>query len=264
MPTLSYKQEGRFGNNLIQYCIAKLLCKVFGHTLIDRHDRGASVITDYEWKSLRSDLIQNKENPAFFKSHPYMRQNLRLEGFFQDSTVLVAYRPFLLSLFSQTNPDSITKKYTMKDLVAAIDRTPPFYEILVHLRMDDFRGAGKGHTSVILHPNYFHEILPGLMEKHSIPVRIVYDRKDKEEERNYVNEFARYKPTFQSSDVLLDFATLVKARVLVSSNSTFSWFAAFLASEQVRVFPTICHMGSQNLGAIDSADQIKDSFFVSL
>ena len=260
MPTLSYKTEGRFGNNLIQYCIAKLLCKLFGHTLITRHERESIVITDFEWKQFYPSLLENKDNPTFFRRHPYAKKNLRLDGFFQDSIPLIVFRTYLVSLFTKDNPDAINERFTVKQVAEAIERTPLFKETIVHLRLDDFKAAGKDHTSVILHPNYFHE---ALLQVPKYPLRIVYDRKDKLEEDKYINEFLRYNPFYQSSDLLIDFATLVKAKVLVSSNSTFAWMAAFLASEQIRVLPTICHMGPQDLGKIDSTDIVKESFFVT-
>lgn len=264
MPSLSYKTEGRFGNNLVQYCIAKLLCKLFGHTLSQRNERGSVTITDFEWNMLAPSLIENLGNPRFFRKHPYAKKNLRLEGFFQQSNYLIPFRQTILSFFTVTNTDSINEGFTVGQVVSHIQSLPSFNEIVVHLRLDDFRGAGKDHSSVILHADYYHRILPDLMAQHKIPVRVIYERKNHLAEEAYVNTFTRYNPLYQSSDLLVDFATLVKAKVLVSSNSTFAWMAAFLATEQIRVLPTIHHMGSQNLGKIDSTDIVKESFFVSL
>lgn len=264
MPTLSYKLQGRFANNLIQYCIAKLLCKLFGHTLIDRNERGAVLLTDFEWNLLAPSLVANKNDPSFFRNHPYAKKNLRLEGFFQDSQYLNPFRQFFLSLITPSNQDLITPVIRVSDLASVLQKFPPFNEIVVHLRMDDFRGAGKDHSSVILHPNYFHQILPDLQETYKLPIRIVYDRKENPKEKDYVDTFAKYAPIFQSSDPLVDFATLVKAKVLVSSNSTFSWMAGFLAKDQIRILPTIHHMGAQRLGKIDMSDEVKESFFIPL
>lgn len=264
MPTLSFKMQGRFANNLIQYCIAKLLCKLFGHTLIRRNERGCIIITDFEWDLLAPTLLQHQNDPAFFRKHPYAKRNIRLEGFFQKSVFLVPFRQTFLSFLTPSNEDFITPVIRVSDVVSTLQRFPSFNEIVIHLRMDDFRGAGKDHSSVILHPRYFHEILPRLQETYKLPIRIVYDRKDNEKEKLYVDEFAKYQPIYQSSDPLLDFATLVKAKVLVSSNSTFSWMAGFLANDQIRILPTICHMGTQSLGPIDSSDTVKESFFITM
>lgn len=264
MPTISYKVQGRFANNLIQYCIAKLLCKLFGHTLIQRNERGAVVITDFEWNMLAPTLLQNLGNPNFFRKHPYAKKSLRLEGFFQQSQFLIPFRQTILSFFTSSNLDPINEKYTVAQIADRIQQFPSFNEIVIHLRLDDFRGAGKDHSSVILHPDYFHRFLPELIQTQNLPVRIVYDRKDHIAEEAYIQTFVRYQPTFQSSDILLDFATLVNAKVLVSSNSTFSWMAGFLAKEQIRILPTICHMGAQNLGPINSTDIVKESFFIAL
>ena len=264
MPTLSYKIQGRFANNLIQYCIAKLLCKLFGHTLISKKKRDCITITDFEWDLLGPVLLQHQNNPAFFRKHHYAKKNLHLEGFFQKSYLLVPFRQTFLSFFTQSSEDFITPIIRVSDVVSTLQRFPSFNEIVVHLRMDDFRAAGKDRSSVILHPRYFHEILPRIQETYKLPIRIVYDRKDNEKEQAYVNEFAKYQPIFQSSDALLDFATLVKAKILVSSNSTFSWMAGFLATEQIRILPTICHMGAQSLGLIDSSDTVKESFFITM
>jgi hypothetical protein len=264
MPSLSYKLQGRFANNLIQYCIAKLLCKLFGHTLSKTSEKGAIVITDFEWKMLAPTLVQNIGNPSFFKKHLYAKKNLRLEGFFQHSEYLRPFRQTILSFFTLSNKDSINEIYTVDTVVKRIQDFPKFNEIVIHLRLDDFRHAGNNHTSIILHPDYFHRILPQLLQTHPLPIRIVYERKDHLAEEAYLQTFVRYKPMFQSSDLLNDFATLVNAQVLVSSNSTLSWIAAFLAKDQVRVLPTICHMGSQALGPIESTDIVKESFFIEL
>ena len=264
MPSLSYKPEGRFGNNLIQYCIAKLLCKLFGHTLIQRNERGSVVITDFEWNMLAPTLVENIGNPSFFRKHSYAKKNIRLEGFFQQSKYLVPFRQTILSFFTVANTDPINTNITVGKLVSQIQIFPCFHEIVVHLRLDDFRAAGNDHSSIILHPDYYHRMLPDLIAKYKVPVRIIYQRKDHLAEEAYVNTFHRYSPLYQSSDLLVDFITLVKAKVLVSSNSTFAWMAAFLATDQIRILPTIHHMGSQELGPIDSTDIVKESFFVSL
>jgi hypothetical protein len=264
MPTLSYKLQGRFANNLIQYCIAKLLCKLFGHTLISRGERGSVVITDFEWNLLAPTLIQNLGNPSFFRKHPYAKKHLRLEGFFQQSRYLLPFRQTILSFFTVNNTDCINDTYTVAHIAERIQTFPVFNEIVVHVRLDDFRGAGKDHTSVILHPDYFHQILPELIANHKLPVRVIYQWKEHLAEEAYIQTFTRYTPFFQSADLLVDFVTLIKAKVLVSSNSTFAWMAAFLATDQIRVLPTICHMGSQHLGKIEVADTVKESFFISL
>jgi hypothetical protein len=264
MPTISFKAEGRFGNNLIQYCIAKLLSKLFGHTLVSRQERGASLITDFEWTLLAPFLVENLHTPHRLRKHPYAKKHLRLEGFFQDSTYLIPFRQVLLSFFTPTTTDFINETVTVSQLVHHIQQAPRRDEIVVHLRLDDFRTAGKDRSSLILHPDYFHRLLPALIQSQSLPIRIVYQRKQHLAEEAYIATFARYTPTLQSSDLLDDFASLVNAKVLVSSNSTFSWMAAFLAPSQIRILPTIHHMGTQNLGPIDSTDVVKESFFLTL
>lgn len=264
MPTISYKAEGRFGNNLIQYCIAKLLSKLFGHTLISQKERRAIVITDFEWLHLAPFLVENLGKPQALRRHPYAKKDLRLEGFFQHSKFLVPFRQILLSFFVPSNPDSITETSTVAQIAERIQSYPRFQEIVVHLRLDDFATAGKDKTSIILAPDYYHRILPSLLQTQKLPVRIVYERKGTLVEEAYLRTFVRYSPTFQSSEVLNDFATLVNAKILVSSNSTFSWMAAFLATDQSRILPTIHHMGPQDLGVIDSTDETKESFFCPL
>jgi len=177
---------------------------------------------------------------------------------------MVAFRPYLLSLFTLQNPDSITKTISVKDLVFALQCTPRFDEIVVHLRMDDFLSAGKDHTSLILHPNYFQEVLSKARLQYSLPIRIVFDQKNNPKEDAYLNQFLPYSPIFQSADLVMDFATLVKARVLVSSNSTFAWMAGFLAEDQKRYLPTISHVANQTLGKIEESDEVKESFFITL
>lgn len=264
MPTLSYKVQGRFGNNLIQYCIAKLLCKLFGHTLISRKERNALSLTDIEWPELASFLVKHQHEPAKLRRHRYAKVSLTLDGYFQHSEILVAFRPFFQSLFTSSNPDALTPTLKITDIATALQRVPPLDEIVVHLRLDDFKGAGPNGSSVILHPSWYQNLLDSIRSSSSRPIRIVYDRKGGQEEDAYLSTFQRYAPILQSSDALTDFATLANAKTLVSSNSTFSWMAAFLSScPQTRYLPTICHMGSQNLGMIDSTDTVSESVFLT-
>lgn len=263
MPTLSYKLQGRFGNNLIQYCIAKLLCKLFGHTLISRKERNALSVTDVEWPELASFLVKHQHEPAKLRRHPYAKVSLTLDGYFQRSEVLVAFRPFFQSLFTTSNPDALTPTLKIAEIAGALQRVDSRDEIIVHLRLDDFQRAGAKGSSVILHPSWYQKVLDSIRSTSSRPIRIVYDRKGVQEEEAYLSAFQRYTPILQSSDVLTDFATLANAKTLVSSNSTFSWMAAFLSScPQTRYLPTICHMGSQNLGTIDLTDTVSESVFL--
>jgi hypothetical protein len=105
---------------------------------------------------------------------------------------------------------------------------------------------------------------PHRHREHSLPLRIVFDRKGTLQEDTYLHPFVLYSPIFQCADLLIDFATLVKAKVLISSNSTFAWMAGFLARDQIRYLPTICHMGNQSLGKIEDTDEVKESFFIPL
>ena len=58
-------------------------------------------------------------------------------------------------------------------------------------------------------------------------------------ERNYLRLFEEFHPIFQHGTELEDFATLRSANRVIVTNSTFSWFAAYLGNAQQRWIPDL-------------------------
>ncbi|MCS5704699.1 alpha-1,2-fucosyltransferase [Synechococcus sp. FGCU-3] len=57
----------------------------------------------------------------------------------------------------------------------------------------------------------------------------------------FMRRFERYKPSIVCSHYLNDFACLIKAKKIIMSPSTFSWWGAFLSNAEEIIFPIPLH-----------------------
>jgi hypothetical protein len=259
MPKIYFSRIGRFGNNLIQYFMTIIFNEVFGHELVQYSSmcKNAYEIHDNDplFEAFREFLLNNPKGTDILKSHPFAKRDIILHGFFQQSDLLLLFRPEILRRMTTTNTDSISHGILVSDVVNTKGLANPS-EIVIHVRLDDFQEEKETH---ILHPRVYLQTL----RKLSSPLRIVSEPPKTFAEELYFSIFESLHPIFQRKSLLEDFATLRDASVLFSSNSTFSWCAAFLG-QQKRYLPLFNSFTLQNLGAIEETDIHLDTTYLSL
>lgn len=233
---------------------------VFGHEIVPYSSMCSNAYEIHDndplFEAMKDCILNNTEYMADLQSHPFAKRDIFLHGFFQQSDLFIALRKELLAFFTNENKDTINYKVRVCDLVNARGVSKPD-ELVVHIRLDDFQEDNKSH---ILHPKIHLDILR--KEKH--PVRIVCQKANTFAEKLYLSLFEEVGATFQTSSVLEDFATLRDANYLLSSNSTFSWCAAFLGNHTKRFLPDIDSWENQNLQRIETTDIVLKTFYLSL
>lgn len=268
MPNLYFVPIGRLGNNIIQYMAAKLVCRAFGHTLVQwRSDiKNPVEIQDtgetefgFSWEWFHDYVLENGLEGLL--SHPIARRDIVMNGFFQQSDLYVAHREWLRSLFTTDNKEHLCLETRICDIMSVKPRSQKEGTITVHLRMGDFQTApGK---SFILHPRVYLQILRKLMPA---PIEIITHRLEKREEKFYFSLFSSLGAYSNSSATELeDHATLRAAKKVFLSNSTFAWSAAFLGEAEERYLPITNYFSdTQDLGKIEEKDTILESKFICL
>lgn len=256
MPKIYFAKLGRFGNNLIQYFVACIFHIVFGHEIVEYSSmcKNAHEVHDNDplFEAFREFILSEPDYKTLLRTHPFAKKNILLHGFFQQSDLLLLFRNQILSMFTESNTDKVSHNIRVCDVVKAKGLASP-EEVVMHFRLDDFQ---EETTSHILHPRVYLSNL----RKLSSPVRIVSQKPKQFAEELYFAIFESLHPTLQHASLLEDFATLRDCKVLFSSNSTFSWCAAFLG-HQKRYMPDINSWGNQRLGIIEELDiQLKTSY----
>lgn len=136
-------------------------------------------------------------------------------------------------------------------------------DVVLHLRLDGFNH--KGHNSHIIDPMWYVGILRTLsFERLYIVMATKSGRIRKSQgphKRRYLEAFDPFEPTVVSNDEYTDFNFIRGFDTIISSNSTFSWWAAF-CSDATRVFlPPIWESRTARLSSIgDVGIAVHDNF----
>ena len=260
MPNIYFVRNGRLGNNIIQYMAAKIISKIWGHTLVDYKCMLTNpyVITDtnegaysFTWDWFRESVV---EESGWLLDHPLSRRDIYLNGYFQMADIFLKYRPWLRSLFTTDNTELLRYGTRICDLMR-VEGVATKGTVL-HLRLDDFQAAKQ-----VLHPRVYLEEL----RRCGGPLTIVMQKPTKPEEDVYVAMFDLLRPTVISSSVLEDHATLRMAKRLITSNSTFAWTAAFLGeAEEGERFIAPLRESLQDMGRITSSDKLLEIKYLDI
>jgi hypothetical protein len=221
-----------FGNNIFRYFTLKILQHQY--TKVEVFDeselQNPILVDDKFWKEYGKLMQQNKEIriPELFD------RDIKVRGYFQDDVMLHIEKEFLLSLFHEMNTDSIVeipRHIRICDIVKAKnDETIDQNDIVVHLRLSDFKHYG-GKDSEIIHPNTYFSVLDSIQFNRVI---LVIKPITEEFEKKYLDLF--YKKygdrviLHSSSELLQDFLFLKQCKRLIVSNSSFCWMAAYLGN----------------------------------
>jgi hypothetical protein len=250
MVKIYYSKQGRLGNNIIQYMAAKLICKTWGHELTQWKcelekpiEIGDTNIEQYgfSWNWFCEALLEGED----LTEHPLKNRNIWLNGFFQRSDIYVFFRPWLRSLFTIENTDSLNFSVRVCDLMRA--RGYKTEGVTLHLRLDDFQDANQ-----VVNPGVYLTALRKLPRQ---PLTIVVQKPTRLEEEFYIALFDSFHPHIVSDKVLEDHATLRQSTMLITSNSTFAWTAAFLGDATRYIVPCVDGK-NQSLTQIESSDTL--------
>lgn len=204
--SVEVEYKGRFGNNLFQYACARLFAEDNGLKLETPWLGGGGVgvrpaAGGEAWKGRQPKIRIGDPDTLFGRSWP--PGHYVLDGFFQKASWYYARREHVRSFFSV--PD-----------VAPLEES----HVVACVRLGDY-----WTHRIVIHPDWYKAVL-GRLKVESLTV--VTD----EPGNAFHNVFSSYHPRIVSGSVADDFHLIRRARTLVLSNSSFSWWAAFMGHAQ--------------------------------
>lgn len=133
-------------------------------------------------------------------------------GFFQSEDYFISSRPQLINLFT------IKKKHTDEfKMIKGLLNIPDNYTV-VHIRRGDYISHGFA-----LDYDYFHKAIKSLHKDNNFYIFISDEPKAVVQEFNYIE--SKY---ISDNKEIIDFQFLSNASACILSNSTFSWWGAYL------------------------------------
>lgn len=251
MPFISYKPNGRLGNNLFQYLACTLVRTRLGHTYNTEYST-QNVPAGDDWIVVRDDTFQATMEMGTTK-------NIYLDGFFQVSAWFLPYRDQLIAELYKSIDDCLPigeggGTTTIRNVITTVcPHTFQEGDVTISLRLDDFI-QWPCPTSDIIHPFYYLNVLRTLNVQRLF---IVMDKVKHGWEQEYLSYFSKWNPTMIQGTVASDSAWMRSAPVLIHSNSTLCWISSFLSqTAKQRFIPTTHFYKGQQLGAIHPDDTV--------
>jgi glycosyl transferase family 25 len=255
---ITFKKIGRTGNNLFQYMFCKLICLQTNYQYIplEELDINEPYITIYE-----NDLEKIKSGEVLPKN---TNVNIICEGFFQKSDYYIPYREQLLDILYTTEEYWIDDSNGNKKYIRDFINTPSHInlgdnDIVMHIRLDDFKHEWHLPNTDILPPSYYINIL----ENWIAPINNIYIICDKIKygwESLYLNNFNRFNAILIQGTLLEDIAVMRDCPNLIHSNSTLCWFMSFISkTKKIRFIPdTNFYKDEQKLKQINFNDNYQE------
>jgi hypothetical protein len=217
--------RGRTGNNLFQYIAAEVIKYIYGFDIVLPASNISESIHQIDCKEY--DAICNKYiNDKTHISHH--DKEIALNGYFQKSFILLKLRNYILKYFNSYNTTRINDTYTIADFNNC--HTKHIIEsnnsLVLHLRLDDF--IHENSPPEIFNKTDLGSIIDTLIFD---KLYILSDKINHDWEKRYIQYFIdKYDAICLSGSFFDDFNLMRITPKLITSNSTFSWIAAYLGN----------------------------------
>lgn len=227
---ISISLKGRLGNQIFQYTICRLIAHINGYNFYipekgEPSTEGTHLKNFFENLNLGlkdgdikfhiyEDISQQSYTPNIIKLPDYTHLN----GFYQCPKYFEGYENLIRSWFTLTLNDeskNILEKYNINKYC------------YIHIRASDY----KFHNHWYLKQDYYQKSMDFIKNKFpNISFVIITDDIDDSKE---------LFPDVDciSSDMKTDFLLLLNSKYTIISNSTFSWWAAWLKEKEMVIAP---------------------------
>lgn len=224
----SIKFNGRFGNNLFQYITTRIFCEKNCINLNTELNNDIVNFTNHKYfdddLSSSTQIIINSQSYNENDELNFYGKNINYEfnDYFQNCNYI------------NNNINLINKFFILPEIKKNND------DIVLHLRLDDYLHTNNisypydWNKSEIIHPNYYKNILK--LENFN-KLYIVVNNINYNWEREYLSNFNEYSPIFITQTPKEDFNFIRNFNKIITSNSTFCYWAAFLSdAEKIYTF----------------------------
>ncbi len=217
---------GGFGNTIFQYVRARLLAE----------QNNIPMLTGFPYKDVLPTTPEQYSSSVFRSVLPLLPRfritdsnihalsrlrkfyNYSLSGFFQDTH------------FINESYQQVQSFFKLPDIIPA-----PSDEVVIHIRLadfyhDDYLSPIHNGLSEIPHPEWYLEILKNI-SFNKLHIIIFDDPKFRNFTKKYLSYFKDYSPNIiMDTPMKEDFHFIRKFTTILSSNSTFSWWASFFSN----------------------------------
>ena len=238
---IEVRYRSRFGNRLFQYCLGRILAEELGFALDAAPIEGFPGTTEAVAGQAHAGPVVVLTGHALDLSAILRDRTPRrivLDGFFQRYEY---YRPYR---------ERIRREWLRIDAPLPADSRAG--DLAVHVRLGDYVTS---HRSLLPFAHY-ESILR--RARHD---RLVICTDDPEDP--FLDRFAPYHPVIRRAAELDDFRFLSSARRIALSQSSFSWWAAFLSRAEEIYFPLPRH-GFWSPGRPDIDLRVDESRYIEL
>tara|TARA_B100001094_G_scaffold333352_1_gene411009 strand:+ start:5751 stop:6605 length:855 start_codon:yes stop_codon:yes gene_type:complete len=230
--SLGHRNYGRFGNQIFQYSLCKVLSILHDSSFFVNPDSHFLNFFDSNSMSYKKtdtfDSNQYVEKDAFnFDANILDQKDINLIGFFQN---LSYYEKLLPEIRQELRPNKIILNKSFKYIKDKIKTNNLEDTACIHARRGDYENLQNFYD--ILDINYFEYIIEKIKPKYLF---IISDniQKIKQEFQSIKNNIFLEKCFFvEELDVYQEFYIMYLCRHGIISNSSFSWWSKILSNEK--------------------------------
>ena len=226
MNLIYFEPRGRLGNALFRYfAISILLTFNYSHQYggLKKRPQRLRVVKE-------GQFLQYLNNPYKLQNEDFI-----LTDFYQSNEIINYKKEIILFMKSHLEHKIYNfplEEFLIKDIINSPNNLP-IYMIVLHLRLEDF----VNNKEFIPYQNFlklFEEIKDTLINKE---IGIVLNKPKTNFEIDYLQNIKQWFREnniifkVESNSILIDFHIMKNAQILICSNSTISWCAAFLSEK---------------------------------
>ena len=199
---------------------------------------------------VKKKIVINDTNFIDYISSDYLHHfngDIIMDTYFQFDEIYLNNKEFILHFIENNKNEHVVKtdnneSYLLKDIYdnLVLD-TNKLYDIVIHLRLDDFNNREDyidyDYLIKLFNTIDFSE------KKNAIVVQKPNNTSDLTVLNRYLSWFKNknYTINVESNDTITDFNIMKQCKLLICSNSTLSWSAAYLSKDiELCYFPNYC------------------------
>lgn len=235
---VQYDEWGRMGNRMFQYAFAYLLAKQRNVPLISPGLPNFNIPPNYKDSNLTA-------MPIFTRSYG--------DNYVDMNELMTTKRDIVVDSFVQKSQYYIPHRNVLRNLFSIEDNVINKGKLMVHIRETDYIGLNKFlgfdyYYNTIKQSGFnFKDVILATDNSNCETIKRLLKEGCTLNSEGYVNTF---NPVSDSRS-MNDFNTLLQSENIALSQSSFSWWAAFLGNHKTIIFPEKEGMWKLNPGKDD-------------